>query len=122
MTLNLDQQAVVEATEGEIALLAGPGSGKTRVLIARYQHLLKKGVSKKDILCVTFTKEAATVMESRAGTAGNFSTFHSYGYSVISAERGRPPFEPELRHRLLAGLSKRFGVDYKELASYISHK
>jgi len=122
MTLNLDQQAVVEATEGEIALLAGPGSGKTRVLIARYQRLLKMGVSKKDILAVTFTKESAGVMESRAGTAGNFMTFHSYGYSVIAAERGRPPFEPELRHRLLAGLSKRMGVDYKGLAAYISHK
>ncbi len=120
MSLNPDQQTVVNTTDGEIALIAGPGSGKTSTLVARYKHLVEGlGVPRAAILCVTFTKEAATVMATRAGK-GNFSTFHSYGYSLLTAEKGKQPFEPELRHRLLVRLTKQFHVDYKELSNFIS--
>lgn len=121
MIPNAEQQTVIDAHEGAIVLEAGPGSGKTATLIARYQALLASGVSSRNILCVTFTKEAATEMERRAGK-GNFKTFHSYGYSVLSAERGKLPMDPDLRHRLLFRLTKQLGVDYKDLVSYMARQ
>jgi superfamily I DNA/RNA helicase len=121
MNPNPEQQAVIDFREGRVVLTAGPGSGKTATLIARYQALVASGVSPRNILCVTFTKEAANEMERRAGK-GNFKTFHSYGYSVLSAERGKLPMDADLRHRLLFRLVKQLGVDYKELVSYMARK
>lgn len=120
MSLNPDQLAVVNAHQGQIALIAGPGSGKTATLIARYNALLDSGVSPKDVLGITFTKEASLEMTRRA-PKGNFKTFHSMGYSILTAEKGRAPMEPELRHRLLIRLLRKYGLpDYKELTKYIS--
>ena len=119
MHLNPEQQAVVDAKEGAICLQAGPGSGKTATLIARYQSLVDSGVKPAEILCVTFSKEAATEMTRRA-SKGNFRTFHSFGYEVVSNEMGRAPLEPELRHRLLIRLVRKYRKDYKELVHYIS--
>ena len=68
MNPNPEQQAVIDLREGRVVLTAGPGSGKTATLIARYRALVESGVSPRNILCVTFTKEAATEMERRAGT------------------------------------------------------
>src|SRR5271170_4040454 len=121
MTPNAEQQAVINAHTGQICLQAGPGAGKTATLIARYQALVASGVSPRNILCVTFTKEAANELERRAGK-GNFKTFHSYGYSVLSAERGKLPLDPDLRNRLIFRLVKQLGVDYKELVSYMARK
>jgi DNA helicase II / ATP-dependent DNA helicase PcrA len=121
MPFNPDQQEAIDTHDGPIALISGPGSGKTAVLVARYKALIDKGVDPRDILCVTFTKEAATEMGKRAGK-GNFRTFHSFGYDVISREKGRPPMEPELRHRLLIKLIRKYRLDYKELTAYISAK
>ena len=121
MNPNSEQQAVIDLREGRVVLTAGPGSGKTATLIARYRALVESGVSPKNILCVTFTKEAANEMERRAGK-GNFKTFHSYGYSVLSAERGKLPLDPDLRNRLLYRLVKQLGVDYKDLVSYMARQ
>lgn len=116
---NPEQRAAIEAHDGAIALISGPGSGKTATLTARRDSLISAGDRANEILCATFTKEAALEMESRSGK-GHFRTFHSYGYSILTAEKGKLPFEPELRHRLLYSLVKRYQVDYKELAAYIS--
>jgi DNA helicase II / ATP-dependent DNA helicase PcrA len=117
--LNEEQQAVVDSHEGAIALIAGPGSGKTHTLIARYNSILETGVRADEILGVTFTREAGEEMKRRA-PKGNFRTFHSYGYAVISAEQGRAPLEPELRHRLIIKLIRKYRLDYKEFAKFIS--
>lgn len=122
MNINLnpdtDQQIVINTREGAYSLLSGPGSGKTTTLIGRYHKLRESGVRSSEILGITFTKEAATVMGSRAN--GNFRTFHSFGYEIIAKEKGRPPMEPELRLRLLYRLMRKYGLDYKELTSFIS--
>lgn len=118
---NPDQQAAIDAREGQFGVLAGPGSGKTTVLIARYDKLVNSGVPKTDIVCVTFTKEAADSMCRRAkGTKEQFCTFHSLGYRICNQELGYQAVEPELRHRLLVKLSRNLGVDYKELTAFIS--
>jgi DNA helicase II / ATP-dependent DNA helicase PcrA len=122
MSFNPDQQEVIDTHNGAICLQAGPGSGKTATLIGRHKAIVDSGVRPEEILSLTFTKSAAEEMGRRAGNRGLFKTFHSFGYDVISREKGRPPMEPELRHRLLIKLIRKYRLDYKELTAYISAK
>ncbi len=70
--------------------MAGAGSGKTRVLTTRINHLINKGISEVDIAAFTFTNKAAREMKFRLNkmlkreTTCNISTFHSYAYSILT--------------------------------------
>ena len=83
--LNKEQQQAVQHTEGPLLILAGAGSGKTKVLTVRIAHLLGQGVNPYEILAITFTNKAAKEMKSRVeGLVGDvanriwLSTFHSF--------------------------------------------
>ena len=83
--LNKEQQQAVQHTEGPLLILAGAGSGKTKVLTVRIAHLLAEGVNPYEILAITFTNKAAKEMKSRVeGLVGDvanriwLSTFHSF--------------------------------------------
>jgi len=89
-TLNAEQRAAVEATEGPVLVLAGAGTGKTRVLITRIAHILMSRLAwPGEILAVTFTNKAAKEMSARVeqltGTAQSIwlGTFHSIGAKII---------------------------------------
>src|SRR5438552_16211666 len=93
--LNPEQVKAVEATEGPVLILAGAGSGKTRVITDRGAHLIEnRNVRPEQILAVTFTNKAADQMKFRvrnllhAGRSGDplISTFHSLCVRILRRE------------------------------------
>lgn len=105
--LNPEQRAAVEATEGPVLVLAGAGTGKTRVLTTRIAHILSLGRAwPSQILAVTFTNKAAREMKERIGAMVGeqvegmpwLGTFHSIGVRMLR------------RHAELVGLKSGFTI------------
>src|SRR5262245_59366849 len=82
------QREAVLCTEGPLLILAGPGSGKTRVITRRVAHLVEQGVKPHQILAITFTNKAAQEMRQRIETMlpGRrmwIMTFHAFGVRML---------------------------------------
>lgn len=94
--LNAVQRNAVEQTDGPVMVIAGPGSGKTRVLTFRIAHLINKGIYPWNILALTFTNKAAKEMkdriEAQVGQEANrvwMGTFHSVFARILRVEAHR---------------------------------
>src|SRR5215470_12522672 len=105
--LNPEQHAAVEATDGPVLVLAGAGTGKTRVLTARIAHIMCTARARgSEILAVTFTNKAAREMKERVGQLVGgavegmpwLGTFHAIGVKVLR------------RHAELVGLKAGFTI------------
>ena len=100
--LNEEQRKPVLHTEGPLMVIAGAGSGKTRVLTYKIIHLLKKGVSPFNILALTFTNKAAKEMKQRISNLTNdnqaksiwMGTFHSVFARILRSESELIGFPP----------------------------
>ena len=112
-SLNKEQKEAVEHIEGPCLVLAGAGSGKTKVLTTRIANMISKGIYSGNILAITFTNKAAKEMRDRISKIvdENYAfvgTFHSFGLRVI-----REHYED-------LGLSKNFTIiDSDDVASII---
>lgn len=91
--LNIEQRNAVEQIEGPCMIVAGAGSGKTRVLTYKIAYLIESGISPFEILALTFTNKAANEMKQRisklvGSTAGNIwmGTFHSIFARILRVE------------------------------------
>lgn len=126
--LNPVQRDAVECTEGPVMIIAGAGSGKTRVLTYRIAHLMKKGADPFNILALTFTNKAAKEMKERiakivgSGEAKNIwmGTFHSVFARILRSEAeklGYPPnftiYDTDDAKSLIKTILKEQGLDDK---------
>lgn len=133
--LNDAQKEAVLATDGPVSVLAGAGSGKTRVLTTRIYHLIRSGVAPESILAVTFTNKAAREMRERLGhRLGQemsawkrdglpfVATFHGLGRELLE-QYGRPLgiprnftiFDRDDSTRAIKEALKSMGIDPKEM-------
>jgi DNA helicase-2/ATP-dependent DNA helicase PcrA len=141
--LNPQQREAVETIEGPVLILAGAGSGKTRVITYRIAYLIEhKGVMPESILAMTFTNKAAAEMGERVDKIVGglsiakpvISTFHSFCVRMLrrdiealripSTVPGQPPightknfviYDESDQQSVVKGLMKRLGVDDKQL-------
>lgn len=97
--LNPAQKEAVEHVDGPMLILAGPGSGKTRVVTHRIAHLISQGVPAWQILALTFTNKAAAEMRQRVerlapGERVWVSTFHRFGAKMLRKHADRVGLDP----------------------------
>ena len=145
--LNPQQREAVETTEGPVLILAGAGSGKTRVITYRIAYLIEHmGVMPESVLAMTFTNKAAAEMGERVEKLVGglsiakpvISTFHSFCVRVLrrdiealqipSATPGKPPightkkfviYDESDMQSVVKGIMKRLGLDDKQLTPRI---
>jgi len=133
--LNDRQKEAVLLTEGPVSVLAGAGSGKTRVLTTRIYHLIRQGIAPQNILAVTFTNKAAREMRERLsvrlgetvavwkkGSTPFVATFHGLGRelleeygSALGIPRHFVIFDRDDSERTVKQALKEMSVDPKEV-------
>ncbi|MCU1221664.1 MAG: ATP-dependent helicase, Rep family, partial [Candidatus Angelobacter sp.] len=134
--LNPQQREAVEAVDGPLLILAGAGSGKTRVITYRIVHLIEnKGVEPDSILAVTFTNKASAEMAERVGSmlGGRtlrkpmIATFHSFCVRVLRRDieelkiggagykKDFAIYDESDQQAVVKGVMRRLGVDDKQL-------
>lgn len=125
-TLNPPQKAAVLQMDGPMIIIAGAGSGKTRVLTYRIAHLMQEGVDPFNILALTFTNKAAREMKDRIASVVGVSeaknlwmgTFHSVFARILRAEADKLGFpsnftiyDTQDSVRLIGSIIKEMGLD-----------
>ena len=138
--LNTAQKEAVLHKTGPLMVIAGAGSGKTRVLTFRMAHLMQQGVDAFNILALTFTNKAAREMKHRIATLVGASeaknlwmgTFHSVFAKLLRAEGHRlgypnnfTIYDTQDSQRLISSIIKEMGLDtelykYKQIQNRIS--
>lgn len=105
MLLNNEQQSAVEYIAGPQVIVAGPGSGKTRVIISKIEHLVSNiGLEPARILAITFSNKAAAEMGDRLGEAFpyrshefNVHTFHALCWNIVQEFAAEAGFKPGVK-------------------------
>ena len=123
--LNEQQKKAVLLKDGPLLILAGAGSGKTKVLTTKVAHLINEGIDPKNILAITFTNKAAKEMKDRINNmvgdiskSIQISTFHSFGlvilrenYKVLGYEKNFTIFDADDSINLIKRILKELNID-----------
>src|SRR5690606_35268951 len=123
--LNDVQRQAVTATEGPVLVIAGPGSGKTRVLTYRIAHLIEEGAAPWEILALTFTNKAAREMKERIDKvvgqkanqvwAGTFNSIFARILRVEADKIGYPSnftiYDSDDSKSLITAITKELNLD-----------
>ena len=129
--LNDMQIKAVKHKDGPLLILAGAGSGKTKVLTTRIAYLIEQGVSSSNILAITFTNKAAKEMKERieklvGKTSILASTFHSFGVRILRENYDRLGYEKNFVIMdsddcltLIKKILKDLGYDPKKFSPYM---
>lgn len=129
MGFNKEQRQAIRHKEGPLLVVAGPGSGKTTVIVNRTKELIQKGVDPDSILVITFTRDAAKEMESRFfalmdGEKPNvtFGTIHSLALRIL-VHSFRYSYEDVLgeqeKARLLKKLIRDLHIDTEDISQLV---
>ena len=134
-TLNKEQKEAVMHIDGPCLVVAGAGSGKTKVLTTRIAHLIENGIYSGNILAITFTNKAAKEMKDRISkiVSENYAfvgTFHSFGlrvvkenYEKLGLSKNFTIIDSEDVLSIIKKILKDLGHDIKEVApSYIRNR
>ena len=104
-SLNSPQREAVKYLDGPLLVLAGAGSGKTRVITQKISYLINEaGYNPKEIAAITFTNKAAREMQERVGKLMvgksikglTVTTFHSLGLQMLRAEANLLGYKPQI--------------------------
>jgi len=134
-TLNKEQREAVMHVDGPCLVVAGAGSGKTKVLTTRIAHLIESGIYSSNILAITFTNKAAKEMKDRISKIvdENYAfvgTFHSFGlrvikenYEALGLAKNFTIIDSDDVTSIIKKILKDLGYDIKQVApSYIRNR
>lgn len=134
-TLNKEQREAVTHIDGPCLVVAGAGSGKTKVLTTRIAYLIENGIYSSNILAITFTNKAAKEMKDRISkiVSDNYAfvgTFHSFGlriikenYEALGLAKNFTIIDSEDVLSIIKKILKELGHDIKEVApAYIRNR
>ena len=134
-TLNKEQKEAVLHIDGPCLVVAGAGSGKTKVLTTRIAYLIDEGIPSRNILAITFTNKAAKEMKERiyslVGEIHSFvGTFHSFGLRIIKEnylecglKKNFSIIDSDDQITIIKKILKDIGLDPKEISpNYIRNK
>ena len=128
--LNEQQIKAVKHIDGPCLVIAGAGSGKTKVLTTRIAYLMEQGISDTNILAITFTNKAAKEMRERLnvmvpGTRVFVGTFHSFGLKImrenlelLGMDKNFTILDSDDVLSLIKKIMKDLGMDIKEISPY----
>ncbi len=131
MNYSKSQQEAIRHRDGPMLVLAGPGSGKTAVITARIDSLIREhGVDPSSILVITFTKAAAGEMKQRfltlcgaERTSVSFGTFHAVFFTVLKHAcryESSNIVTDEQRYRFMREIISGYNLDYREESEFIA--
>ena len=129
MNMNEQQQIAIETIDGPLLILAGAGTGKTRVLTNRVAYMIENGINPYNILAITFTNKAASEMRERIDAIVGFgaeniwvSTFHSTCVRILRAHIDKLGYDNKFtiydtddQKTVMKEVCKRLQIDTKQL-------
>lgn len=114
------QMKVIKNNSKSLLVVAGAGSGKTFTIVEKIKHLISKGINEKEILCISFTREASKSLEDKLkGTGINVKTFHSFGFDIIKKSYNVRLVNDDILRNIISKYVDKFNLYDVVIASFL---